>query len=97
VSIHPTAGIHPTAIVAQGAVIPASCTVGPFCTIGPNVVLGDGCELVSHVVLDGHTTFGARNKIFSFACLGIARDCGWGRRDTGGVGEFDYGVRAYRA
>ena len=71
-SIHPTAGIHPTAIVAQGAVIPASCTVGPFCTIGPNVVLGDGCELVSHVVLDGHTTFGARNKIFSFACLGIA-------------------------
>jgi len=24
------------------------------------------------VVLDGHTTFGARNKIFSFACLGIA-------------------------
>ncbi|WP_158786956.1 acyl-ACP--UDP-N-acetylglucosamine O-acyltransferase [Granulicella sp. L46] len=64
--------IHPTAIVAEGAVIPASCTVGPFCTIGPNVVLGEGCELVSHVVLDGHTTFGARNKIYSFACLGIA-------------------------
>jgi len=64
--------IHPTAIVAEGAVVPASCTVGPFCTIGPNVVLGEGCELVSHVVLDGHSTFGARNKIFSFACLGIA-------------------------
>src|SRR5580693_9268441 len=46
--------------------------VGPFCTIGPNVVLGEGCELVSHVVLDGHTTLGARNKVFSFACLGIA-------------------------
>jgi UDP-N-acetylglucosamine acyltransferase len=64
--------IHPTAIVAEGAVVPASCTVGPYCTIGPNVVLGEGCELVSHVVLDGHTTLGARNKIFSFACLGIA-------------------------
>ena len=64
--------IHPTAIVAEGAVVPASCTVGPFCTIGPNVVLGEGCELVSHVVLDGHSTFGARNKIFPFACLGIA-------------------------
>jgi len=64
--------IHPTAIVAEGAVVPASCMVGPFCTIGPNVVLGEGCELVSHVVLDGHSTFGARNKIFSFACLGIA-------------------------
>jgi UDP-N-acetylglucosamine acyltransferase len=64
--------IHPTAIVAQGAVVPASCTVGPFCTVGPHVVLGDGCELVSHVVLEGRTTFGAQNKIFSFACLGIA-------------------------
>jgi UDP-N-acetylglucosamine acyltransferase len=64
--------IHPTAIVAEGAVVPASCTVGPYCTIGADVVLGEACELVSHVVLDGHTTFGARNKIYSFACLGIA-------------------------
>ncbi len=64
--------IHPTAIVAEGAVIPASCTIGPWCTIGPDVVLGESCELVSHVVLDGHTTLGARNKVFSFACIGIA-------------------------
>ena len=64
--------IHPTAIVAEGAVVPASCSVGPFCTIGPHVVLGEGCELVSHVVLEGHSTFGARNKIYSFACLGIS-------------------------
>jgi UDP-N-acetylglucosamine acyltransferase len=64
--------IHPTAIVADGAVIPDSCTVGPYCTIGPNVVLGEECELVSHVVLDGHLTAGARNRFFSFACVGIA-------------------------
>ncbi len=64
--------IHPAAIVATGAIIPDSCTVGPYCTIGPDVVLGDGCELVSHVVLDGRTTLGARNKVYSFACLGIA-------------------------
>ncbi len=64
--------IHPTAIVAAGAVIPASCTVGPYCTVGANVVLGEECELVSHVVLDGHLTLGSRNRIFSFACLGIA-------------------------
>ena len=64
--------IHPTAIVAAGAVIPASCTVGPYCTIGANVVLGEDCELVSHVVLDGHLTLGNRNRIYSFACLGIA-------------------------
>ena len=64
--------IHPTAIVAAGAVIPASCTVGPYCTVGANVVLGEDCELISHVVLDGHLTLGRRNRIFSFACLGIA-------------------------
>jgi UDP-N-acetylglucosamine acyltransferase len=64
--------IHPSAIVAAGAVIPDSCTIGPFCTIGPNVVLGEDCELVSHVVLDGHLTAGARNKFYSFACVGIA-------------------------
>jgi UDP-N-acetylglucosamine acyltransferase len=64
--------IHPTAIVAEGAVVPPSCRVGPFCTVGANVVLGQDCELVSHVVLDGHTTFGNNNRIFSFACLGIA-------------------------
>jgi len=64
--------IHPTAIVAETAVVPASCTVGPFCTVGANVVLGEGCELVSHVVLDGHTTIGAGSRIYSFACVGIS-------------------------
>ncbi|HEX4651188.1 MAG TPA: acyl-ACP--UDP-N-acetylglucosamine O-acyltransferase [Granulicella sp.] len=64
--------VHPTAIVAVGAIVPESCTVGPFCTIGPNVVLGERCELVSHVVLDGHTVLGSGNKIYSFACLGVA-------------------------
>jgi UDP-N-acetylglucosamine acyltransferase len=58
-------------MVAEGAVIPASATVGPFCTIGPNVVLGEACELVSHVVLDGHTTIGRGNRFFPFACVGI--------------------------
>jgi UDP-N-acetylglucosamine acyltransferase len=70
------ATIHPTAIVAPGAQIPSSCTIGPYCTIGPNVILGDNCELVSHVVLvgdeAGHLTIGSNNRIFSFACLGIA-------------------------
>ncbi len=64
--------IHPTAIVAEGAQIPSTCTVGPYCTIGPHVTLGDNCELVSHVILDGHLTIGRNNRIFSFACLGIA-------------------------
>ena len=64
--------IHPTAIVAAGAVVPESCTIGPFCTVGADVVMGEDCELLSHVVLDGHTTLGNQNRIFSFACVGIA-------------------------
>ena len=64
--------IHSTAIVAEGAQVPATCTIGPYCTVGPSVVLGEGCELVSHVVLDGHLTMGRNNRVFSFACLGIS-------------------------
>jgi UDP-N-acetylglucosamine acyltransferase len=64
--------IHPSAVVAEGAVVPASCTVGPFSTIGPEVVLGEDCELVSHVVLDGRTRIGARNKFYPFCSIGVA-------------------------
>jgi UDP-N-acetylglucosamine acyltransferase len=64
--------IHPTAIVAATASIPESCNVGPYCTVGTDVVLGEDCELVSHVVLDGKTRLGARNRVYSFACLGVA-------------------------
>ena len=63
---------HPSALVAEGAVVPESCVVGPFCTIGANVVLGEGCELVSHVVIDGHTTIGSDNRFFPFATIGAA-------------------------
>ncbi len=64
--------IHPTSIVASTAQVPDSCTVGPFCTIGADVVLGEDCELVSHVVLDGRLTAGARNRFYSFAAVGVA-------------------------
>ncbi len=64
--------IHASAIVEPGAIVPESCTIGPFCTVGADVVLGENCELVSHVVLAGHTTFGRNNRVFSFACIGIA-------------------------
>jgi UDP-N-acetylglucosamine acyltransferase len=64
--------IHPTAIVADGAFVPDTCSIGPFCTIGPNVVLGEACELVSHAVIDGHTTLGQRVRVYPFACVGVA-------------------------
>jgi UDP-N-acetylglucosamine acyltransferase len=64
--------VHPTAIVAAGAVIPDSCTIGPYCTIGPDVRLGEECNLISHVVLDGRTSLGARNTVYPFASVGVA-------------------------
>ncbi|HET7103833.1 MAG TPA: acyl-ACP--UDP-N-acetylglucosamine O-acyltransferase [Terracidiphilus sp.] len=64
--------IHPSAVIAEGAVVPASCSVGPFCTIGPEVELGEQCELISHVVLDGRTRIGARNKFYPFGSIGVA-------------------------
>ena len=64
--------IHPSAIVAAGAVIPESCSVGPFCTVGADVIMGERCELVSHVVLDGHLTMGDDNRVFPFTSLGCS-------------------------
>jgi len=88
--------IHPTAIVAEGAVVPASCTVGPYCTVGPDVVLGEECELVSHVVLDGHLTAGARNKFYSFACVGVSpQDLKYKGEPTGVTLGDDNVIREY--
>jgi UDP-N-acetylglucosamine acyltransferase len=75
--------IHPSAVVAAGAVVPDSCTVGPFSTIGPDVVLGEGCHLISHVVLDGHTRIGARNVFYPFCAVGVApQDLKYGGEPT---------------
>jgi UDP-N-acetylglucosamine acyltransferase len=40
--------------------------------VGPNVVLGERCELVSHVILDGHLTMGDDNRVFPFTSLGCS-------------------------
>jgi len=62
--------IHPTAIIEAGARLGERVRIGPFCMVGPHVVLGDDCELVSHVVVAGRTTIGARSRIFPFASIG---------------------------
>jgi UDP-N-acetylglucosamine acyltransferase len=64
------ADIDPTARLAPGAVIGQDVTIGPYCVIGPHVVVGDGCRLVAHVHLTGHTSIGARTVIYPFASLG---------------------------
>lgn len=70
--------IHPTAVVHPGAQLGADCEIGPYCVIGSDVVLGEGCRLHSHVVIDGHTTLGARNEIFPFVSIGLkTQDLKW--------------------
>jgi len=64
--------IHPTAIVDPGAKIHSGCKIGPYSTVGANVELGEGCELVSHVVIEGPTKIGADNAFFSFCSVGMA-------------------------
>ena len=64
--------IHPTAIIASTAELGAGVRVGPYCTVGPNVVIEDGAELVSHVVVDGHTRIGAGVVLYPFCTVGLA-------------------------
>ena len=65
-----SAKIDPTARVADGARLGAGVEIGPYCIVGPGAVIGDGCRLVAHVYVEGHTTIGARTKIYPFASLG---------------------------
>ncbi|WP_158747233.1 acyl-ACP--UDP-N-acetylglucosamine O-acyltransferase [Acidisphaera sp. L21] len=64
--------IHPTAIVAQGARVAPDATIGPWCSIGPDVEIGPGATLVSHVVVDGHTSIGDGAVLYPFCTVGLA-------------------------
>src|SRR5215468_9440715 len=64
--------IHPTAIIAPDARIHSFCEVGPYCTVGTQVEVGESCELISHVVIEGPTKIGARNRFFPFSSVGLA-------------------------
>ncbi|MDR0572294.1 MAG: acyl-ACP--UDP-N-acetylglucosamine O-acyltransferase [Rickettsiales bacterium] len=62
--------IHRTAIIEEGAIIGENVKIGAFCYVGKDVKIGDGTELKHHVVVDGYTTIGKNNVIFSFAVIG---------------------------
>ncbi len=63
--------IHPTAIVEDGAKLAEDVFIGPYCIIGKNVTIGKGTKLVSHVVVEGHTTIGENNEIHQFSSIGV--------------------------
>lgn len=62
--------VHPTAVVSSKAELGDGVCVGPFCVIDEHVRVGAGTQLISHVVLSGHTTLGENNRVFPFASLG---------------------------
>jgi UDP-N-acetylglucosamine acyltransferase len=62
--------IDPSARIDAKATIGKDVSIGPYCTIGPHVSVGDGCRLIGHVNLNGHTSVGARTVIYPFVSLG---------------------------
>jgi UDP-N-acetylglucosamine acyltransferase len=64
--------VHPTAIVARGAELGEGVRIGAYCTVGRDVVLEDRVELISHVVVDGHTHIGPDVVLYPFCTVGLA-------------------------
>jgi UDP-N-acetylglucosamine acyltransferase len=62
--------IHQSAIIDPSAVIADNVSIGPFTVIGPNVEIGEGCDIKSHVVIQGPTKIGKNNRIYQFASVG---------------------------
>ncbi len=62
---------HPTAIIDPQARIARSVTVGPYSLIEGDVEIGDDTEVMSHVVIQGPTRIGRRNRIFPYAAVGF--------------------------
>src|SRR5437879_12018244 len=89
--------IHPTAIVHDGAQLAAEVAVGPYSIVGAGVELGEGTWIGAHVVLDGRTRIGRRNRIFHFASIGAPPQA---KKSAGAdtAGEIGNGnvIREYR-
>jgi len=75
--------IHPTALVDAGARIAGDVAIGAYTIVGPHVEIGPGTDVGPHAVITGHTTLGARNRIFQFASVGeIPQDRKYGGEPT---------------
>lgn len=62
--------IHSTAIISASAIVADDVEIGPYTVIGDNVEIGSGCQIDSHVVINGPTRIGRDNHIYQFASIG---------------------------
>jgi UDP-N-acetylglucosamine acyltransferase len=62
--------IHPTAIVAKGAELADGVSVGPYSILGAHVRIGPRTQILSHVVIEGHTRIGEDCTVRNFSNLG---------------------------
>jgi UDP-N-acetylglucosamine acyltransferase len=62
--------IHPTALIDPSANLGPNVSIGAYSIIGARVAIGEGTSIGSHCVIQGPTTIGRENKIYSHASLG---------------------------
>jgi UDP-N-acetylglucosamine acyltransferase len=80
--------IHPTAVIEAGAQIGPGCHIGPYAFVGGQVSLGSDNVLGPHVVIEGRTRIGARNRFVQFCSIGAGpQTAGW----TGAVSGLSIG------
>jgi len=76
-NIHPTAIVHPKAKIAEGV------EIGAYTVIGEHASIGKDTKIASHVLIDGWTTIGERNQVFSFSAIGTPpQDIGYKNEET---------------
>ncbi len=82
--IHPTAIVHPDAVLGEGV------EVGPWAIIAGTVKIGARTKIGPRVTIEGHTTLGEDNVIFTGAVAGsLTQD----RKFNGGVSYLKIGDR----
>ena len=62
--------IHKTAVVDKKAKLDDGVEIGPYAIIGPHVTIKADTKIGSHCVIDGWTTLGKGNKLFTGAVIG---------------------------
>jgi UDP-N-acetylglucosamine acyltransferase len=75
--------IHPSAVVSPRAELASGVEIGPYCVVGDHVTIGLDTILESHVVIQGHTRIGEKNRIEPFVSIGSPpQDVGYQGEDT---------------